>query len=245
MTKCLAVFAVLLGTFGGGARAEDIQIDFLGAGPGGSVSYGGGAAPLVGYTSIGGVRGINTLKNSTSSGGAGPFSRPVEFLVDNGDGLGLEVGLLSFTTGNLKNMNGSTYEFDGGGSFEITGQVRNRDGSIAVAYDSANPLLKGNLLGASVGPAGSVQLAITTGTDEKHPDLVRFFGLNPLTTQFAFSGSIHLANFVITDALTNAFSAMPNGSTNITNTVVPEPTSVLLLASVFVFVAAKLRRKLT
>ena len=217
---------------GGTARADEIMIDFMGTHAGGTLSYGGGTAPLIGTgLVINTVAGVNTPANNNSGG--------TNYGVVGQNGTGF--GILEFQTGSgFGPAPNIAWRFNGGGYFRILGAVLNEDGTTGVGYRT---LLDGNLLGATVERSGSVKLVISEGTDRKDPDLVRFFGMDP-ETHFAFSGGIQVANYNY-NRTTQGFTASSAGNTHIVNTaLVPEPASLALLGSVILFLGLKLRKKL-
>src|SRR5438128_9093317 len=131
------------------AHASTI-IDFQGAG-GGTVSYAGTGGALSGINiAIGTVLGINTPVNS--------------------DPLGYHVtdGYLNFQTGSLVSYDSgtTTYTFDGGGSFTLTGGV-SAAGINSTTNAAPTVLLSGSFLGASIGGSNQVKLFIGSGSDRK------------------------------------------------------------------------------
>jgi hypothetical protein len=204
------------------ARAEPIDITFYGFG--GTVQYRGGAGPLTGRN-IG--MGLLTASNT-------PLNSGKAYVVVDDNGWG--IGELNFTTGDLVSYTDSVWNFAGGGSFTITGAVLGTD----IEYKT---LLNGNLLGASVDLlTNKIALTVTNGTDTKDQELVRLFGLDPNTVNFAFSGGMLLS--MLTRGAGNAFTAIA-GPTQIVNTVVPEPASIALLGGVLWLIGSQLRRRLS
>jgi hypothetical protein len=108
-------------------------------------------------------------------GDATPYNSGIPYVVD---------AMLTFETGDYKETS-STGDliFNPGGYFNIFG-------SIAALGISNAILLEGQFLGASFDPTfGRTSLALGTGTDAKHPELVEhFFGSE--TPAFEFSGTI-------------------------------------------------------
>lgn len=216
------------------ALADDIQIDFIGLGSGGAIKYtgngvAGDAIMTASGVKIGLVNGYNTPANADL---VSPVTGPT---------VGVGTGVLNFSTGTLSSYDtvAKEYTFSGGGLIEIWGTVA------AAGINSYTKLLWGNVLGAVVDQFGSIKLAMIEGVDFKDPALVSWFGLDPVETKFAFSGSMHLAGFTL-GAIPGSplsFSAISNGSTNITNAVAPEPASLALLGSALVFISWRLRKK--
>jgi hypothetical protein len=72
--------------------------------------------------------------------------------------------------------------------------------------------------------------------------LVQFFGLNPANIpSWTFSGSVHAT--VATGGGGGAFTATSNHSTDISNTPLPEPASIMLLGSLLVGITKLLHRR--
>jgi hypothetical protein len=129
------------------------------AGAGGTVSWTGGDAPLIGKDiRIGVVTGVDT-----------PVSKPATPVGPSPPGW----GVLSFTTGPHVDFNQITgvHTFRGNGNITITGS--------APAANIQDPvaLLSGAFLEATIGPNGRVNLGIAEGQGSSNPTLVSYFGL--------------------------------------------------------------------
>lgn len=139
---------------------------------------------------------------------------------------------LNFATGNLiqADSSGSTYVFDAGGFFEITGTILTGIGADIVS--GITPLLMGEWTAPITVNIfnGAITVSLGIGIDTKHPDLLDFFGETGNSFSFA-NTNISLAD------LLNPISAMATFETNVidanvTNiSNVPLPGALWLLAS--------------
>lgn len=105
----------------------------------------------------------------------------------------------------------------------ITGQIEIDGKVLAAGITTSVDLLDGTITGHTVTSVSSSTLLVTlTGLDSKNRTLLSYFGM-PANTQFAYFGtSIDVA---LVEGLYQA------RSTDILNTAVPEPGSILLLSS--------------
>jgi hypothetical protein len=105
----------------------------------------------------------------------------------------------------------------------ITGQIEIEGKILAAGITTTQDLLEGTITSHTVTPEPNSNLLVTlSGLDSKNRTLLSYFGM-PANTQFAYFG-------------TSIDVALVNGvyqarSTDILNTAVPEPTSMLLLGS--------------
>jgi hypothetical protein len=197
---------------------SDTVIDFSGGGStAGTISYAGGAAPLIGSNIlISLVTGINTPANV--------------------GGHAVGSGVLSFTSGAFDHFDAGsgTYFWGPGGSLSIVGTVAD------AGINSVTTLLSAVSIAVRY-LAGGISIAITSGSDTKNEDLVAYFGL-PANTLWAFGGSV-LTDIPVSNGQ-GGFTATAGGSTDIRNTVVPEPGSLMLLGSGLLGLASLARKKL-
>ena len=191
---------------------------------GGTASYAGGDAPLVGTDiQISRIDGIGTPENSTF---------PL-------DGLIVSNGLLDFETGALIEYDPITgYHFAGGGSFVITG------GIAELGLDDDTVLATGTFTEAMFQP-GPLQFSVALrGTDTKHEDIVTYFGLDP-NLLFAFQGGFLTEPFLAgpepdpfsVDVLSIDIPNVP------ADAVIPEPATLLLMGSGIAVHGALMRRR--
>jgi hypothetical protein len=145
------------------AQADDTLISFIGV-SGGTISYAGGTAPLVGT----GIPVSSVFSTNTPS--------------NDGSLLPVVNGFLSFTTGAASNTGGHNWSGTTGNFFVITGDMPD------LGLTNAT-LLSGTFGTASI--AGTNTIVITLGPDTKNAALLAYYGLDP-STVFQFEGSIAL-----------------------------------------------------
>jgi len=202
-----------------------------------------GAGGTLTYTAGGVLSGTNIRIGALTVGGA-PVNNGVYLVYGSlpsaGSAFipGLTSGVLTFTSGSLLSIDSSgVYHFGGGGTISIVGYLPGITGS------SGSPvtLLSGNFVGATYNPAtGGAALYVSSGTDIKDPTLLAYFGI-PTGTPFLFSGTVHTNTPTYSSG--GSFTAGAQASTNILNTAVPEPGSMMLLGTALIGVAGLARRR--
>lgn len=203
------VFALVLA---GSAMGDEIDFSTGGVKDNGTLSYAGGATSLDGTNiAIGIVTGNGTASNS---GVTDPITG----------------GLLNFTTGVSASYSAGTYTWSGPGIIGITGVGPGCTTIGGCGGNTPNTLSGPLLLSGSIDLAtytgGVFKVALVAGSDTKDGNLTRFFGYNPATVTFTFSGSIHTKTAPAPGG--GAFILASGGSTDVLNTV-PDGSSTLLL----------------
>lgn len=227
----MAVGALAVGTSTARANATlDFSLGVTGAG-GGTLSYAGGTAPLVGTNiPIGSVTGTGTSNDGT--------------LATTGSCAGSRA-CLSFSIGPGSGSGGS-YSFgpSAGSFFRITGGISSLGlPDTTVLLDATGVTVLAN----PVNSFTSVQFAfavIPNVPDTKNATLVsHFFGSTVPTWTFFGNVSGGCAPSTTGCVTSTSFSIVPT-SVDINNSAaVPEPMSVLLLGSTMVGIATILRRR--
>jgi hypothetical protein len=224
----LGMACFLAGTGLYGAPLLDFNMDAM-HGPTASISFAGGANPLVGVDiSVDSVLGIDTPHTGMHS------------LVD---------ATLSFTTGNLSGNDANNWFFSNGGSIQIVGGVdltgdgdANDVGDIAVG----TLLLDGQFISASVTKTNSsFRVAIALFLDVKDPDLLGHYGLPttlPNGDPLPYKGNLNLS-FTASGNPPAGFTSSNVLSGDVTNAPTPEPVTILLLGTSSMGLAALSRRR--
>lgn len=178
----------------------------------GTISYAGGATPLIGTNiSVDTVVGLNTVANNN--------------VVRN-----LVSGILNFTTGNLSGSDPLHWNFGSGGTITLVGGVDlNNNGSIdAGDIPVGTTLLSGTFNSANVLLVGGVfKIAAAAFSDTKNDQLKAFYGfpINPF-----YNGDFNLSFNADATVVPNAFTSTILLSGDVVNTV-PEPMTLLLLGA--------------
>ncbi len=197
--------------------ADPIQLDFAANSPTpspASISYAGGAAPLVG----------SSIQIDTLLGIATPANPAVTVTCVS--------CLLNFTTGLLTGTSSSpsAWLFGGGAgsSITITGGLDFDGGGIGVGdIPVGTTLLTGTFGNAQVVAFSPSTFKIAGGSffDVKDPGLLAFYGISP---DSPLEGSLNIS-FNGSGTPPDGFSSDSVVGGHVVNTVLPEPTSVWLL----------------
>jgi hypothetical protein len=177
-----------------------------------AISYAGGANPLTG----------SDIVVTQVSGGGSPANSGATLLISN--------GVLSFTTGNFANGNGSLWNFNGGGTLTISGTIAAQTPSGYSSFGgTSGPLLSATFSSATVSRIlSSIYLSIGLFFDPPDPTLASFFGLPPDNYQGFFNLSFNIGSPV---APSGAFTSSSVGSGDTETIPVPAPSSLVLFCS--------------
>jgi len=187
--------------------------------------------------------GFNTLRSlvlGSMAAAAIAFAPGLSYAVSIIDFSGQAGGTVTVSGGNavganisISHVQGTETPLNSGPQFVVTNGVLDFDtlagtlsihgGVAAAGIADGSLLLSGNISSFSITSNVAGISFTSTGLDTKNADLVAFFEL-PRDTKFAYFG-------LSIDATTVTAGTYRAVSTDITNTAVPEPASVLLLGS--------------
>jgi hypothetical protein len=196
------------------AQAATISFDTGPAGAGGSISWAGGDAVLIGQDiPISVVTGIDT-----------PIPQSPELVGE---------GFLTFTTGPHIEFDPflDVHLFSGGGSLTITGSIP------TAGILQPVTLLSGSFSSAEIGPFGFVNLLIADGEDFKYSPLLSHYGLSGGVV-YSFSLTALSTGSPVSE---DPFD-LTVFSTNVVNTEIPEPSTLTLFATIILFAARRQAR---
>jgi len=212
---CASVLALLV--FSGQASASSLDFGIIAPTPG-SLSYAGGAAPLIGSgIDVDNVIGLGTPSNNNVTSICSSCT-------------------LDFTSG----ASTGSWVFGSGGTISITGGIDFPDATTDIP--TGTTLLSGTFNSAQIIDLGSgtfeFQILGASFSDTKNPDLLAFYGLPDVQ----YNGGLNLS-FQTTAAMGASFSTTTLLSGDIVNQAVPVPAAVWLFGSGLLGLAGLARRK--
>lgn len=221
ISRVLCLFVLVAGV----SFAEFIDFTIPAFGGGGSISYAGGANPLIG----------TNLAVSLITGGNG---------VPQNDGVPLScVGcVINFQTGAFTGASGPSWSFAPGGTFTLTGTIPSLTGSTPTTLMSGYFMSDSTVLQMlpPVSGLGAFTIAGATFSSILDPALTNFYGTPSDPMRYASNFNI---SFYTNGSPAGAFSSNAIASGNLT-AATPEPVSIVLLGTALIGCAAIGRRRL-
>lgn len=206
--------------------AEFIDFTIPAGGGGGSISYAGGANPLIGTNlAVSLITGINGV----------PLN----------DGVPLScVGcVINFQTGAFTSASGLNWSFAPGGTFTLTGTIPSLTGSTPTTLMSGyfmSESVVGQLPLPPIPGLGAFTIAGAAFSTILDPAITNFYGTPPDPMRYASNFNI---SFYTNGAPAGAFTSNAIASGNLT-AATPEPVSIVLLGTALIGCAAIGRRRL-
>lgn len=202
----LAGGALLLAAAPGAQAGAIIDFD-QGPVEGGTIAYDGAGGSLIG----------TDIVFDTVTGIGTPANAGVSLTCDPG------TCLLNFETG-ANTGESPTWTFAGGGFFTLTGTLVDGGGGTVASGTLLSGTFQGDPAALVAGTSTSLT-ALGFGVDEKNPDLLAFYGLQP--QQFTFSSTEIASDVTQFDSTTRSFTANVTEADLVNE--VPEPGTLGLL----------------
>lgn len=206
--------------------AEFIDFTIPAGGGGGSISYAGGANPLIGTNlAVSTITGINGVP------------------LNNGVALSCVGCVINFQTGAYTSGSGLSWTFASGGTFTLTGSIPSIAGGAPTTLMSGyfmSDSIVGQLPLPQIPGLGAFTIAGAAFSTILDPALTNFYGTPADPMRYASNFNI---SFYTNGSPAGAFSSNAIASGNLT-AAAPEPVSIVLLGTALIGCAAIGRRRL-